>query len=809
MKTNPTQLNFRTSRGGMKSLAFALAAGMAATAFSAEWKIPAGDLDALANAFANCASGDVVTLAKGAYDFSARPDAFMSVNGSTAHPTVITNRLQLSKSNVTLRGEPGAAREEVVINGGGEGYRLLYINGVSQAGLVVSNLTLCNFGAGYKVDGLGDTPEYRGSVINATAQAIRIDGCVIRDCKAGQAALYGTGLVCTDTLLTNCVSATYSGAAEGGTFFDCRFVGNVSETGGGGAASRISASNCWFEANSAVYGGAVSGGQTANLSSTAELTPCVFMDCVFTNNVATSTVDKFGGGAYVSGRYDPTTKRAVGDVLRRCRFADNTSRQGGAVFAGAAVSPKATDKIFPAVFETCTFEGNAATVRGGAAFEYNYLLLSADASADRGLLLSNCTFRANAVTSGDSGGTHTEAAGFAKVQGGGATFGATVIDSTFTENHAKFFGGAVFGGRFAGCTFSSNWTETVGVNYGGGVGYRVESASNCTFVANGANLARVSGAILLNAGTVCDSVFRDNICTNQGFGLVTASLPGLALYDCVFTNSPNNRSGATVDNVCTTARARLARCRFYDNLNPAYDVADGDGKINVWSARDCDAEDCLFTDGALASSTVGASATRCVFADITPVRGVVFDCGKATVALTNCLVRNCTSPANAYLFKGVDLVNCTVVSNVYGRNGFAGSCRLVNSLLVGNQAADGTSSDLHHRVNDDSQLTIRACVYGVNSQPDDAMSFADAGDSLALGSRRPGFNAGKRPELPYYSLRRASPARRKGADAAAFAGTTDLAGNPRVHGDDTGSYTLDVGCYECWMPETGTLLILR
>lgn len=637
---------------GVKPLALALVAGMAATAFSAEWRIPAGDLDALTNAFANLASGDVVTLAKGTYDFSLHPDAFMSVNGSGAHPAVITNRLQLSRQNVTLRGESGATREEVVVDGGGEGYRLFYINSVSQAGLVVSNLTLRNFGAGYQVEGLGDTLAYRGAVINATSQACRIADCVIRDCLSGRAALYGDGISCIGTLLTNCVGSASSGAAEFGTYVDCRFIGNRGENGG--AASGIRATNCWFEAN---------------------------------------------------------------------------------------------------------------------------------AAANRG----------------------------------GATSSATVVDSTFVANRAKFFGGAVSGGQFVGCTFSSNVTETAGSSYGGGVGYGVESISNCLFVANGPDLPSVSGSILLDCGVVRDSVFRDNICTNRGWGLVVASeraALGLELYDCVFTNSPCNRGGMLVDNRRTAARGRLVRCRFYDNLRANYDNPSlSNGKIASWAASGCDAEDSLFTDGALTSGPLGASATRCVFDAIAPIRNSLFggDQSQPGIALTNCLIRGCQAPAegSASPFLNCRLVNCTVVGNTFAGNGFVYDCSLVNCLLSGNRTVDGTPSDLLHRVKDDSMLTIRACVYGVNSQPDDVTSFADAGDSLALGSRRPGFNAGKRPGFPYYSLRRTSPARQKGVDAAAFAGTLDLAGNPRVHDDGAGSYTLDVGCYECWAPETGIFLILR
>lgn len=807
METNSTQLDFRTYRGwGMKSLAFALAAGMATTAFSAEWKISAGDVAALTNAFTQAQEGDVVTLAKGDYDLSS---VFMSTtkSSSSSSTAVITNRLAVTKKNLTLRGESGATRDEVVLDGGG--CRLVYINSSSQSGFALTNLTLRNFGAGYNLD-VGGVVSYRGGAIYATSTC-KVGDCVVRDCKAGYAALYGTGIVCTDTLLTNCVGSSYSGAATYGTYANCRFVGNSCETSNGGAAASISASNCWFEANTAKKGGgAVYGGQIVNASSTTPA-PCVYEDCVFTNNTAQATEYKYGGGAYCAGRYNEAKKKAVGDIFRRCRFVGNAALSGGAVFAGTADTPAKTDKIVPVTFEDCTFEANKAQMFGGAAFEYNYYYTSADAACERGLLFSNCTFRANAVPDGDSGATQSESSGFAKIAGGGATYGAKAVGSTFVGNHALYFGGAAIGGIFEGCTFTSNWTEAVGSNYGGGVGYRVESASNCTFVANGANMAKMSGAILLNARTIRNSTFRDNICTNQGWGLVTSALPGLEIYDCVFTNSPNNRGNATIYNTCSTARAKLVRCSFYDNLNAKYDEASGDGKINGWAARDCDAEDCVFTDGALDSGDrLGCSATRCVFEGIAPLRVSLFDATDAApISLTNCLIKGCTAPDGCHFFRACQFVNCTIVDNVFAKSGFSLASSMLNCLLYGNKKSDGTASDLFHRIDDDSKLTIRGCVYGVNGQASDATSFEDLGGSLALGGTKPGFNAGRCPGYPYYSLRRSSPAHGRGVDAALFAGATDLAGNARVHTNADGTYAIDVGCYECWLPSTGLMLIIR
>ena len=71
---------------------------------------------------------------------------------------------------------------------------------------------------------------------------------------------------------------------------------------------------------------------------------------------------------------------------------------------------------------------------------------------------------------------------------------------------------------------------------------------------------------------------------------------------------------------------------------------------------------------------------------------------------------------------------------------------------------------------------------------------------------KPHFVAGdaKFPDVPYYAIRYASAARNAGVNAAWMADATDMAGHARINDG-----TVDIGCYECYLPCEGTIVIFR
>jgi hypothetical protein len=70
----------------------------------------------------------------------------------------------------------------------------------------------------------------------------------------------------------------------------------------------------------------------------------------------------------------------------------------------------------------------------------------------------------------------------------------------------------------------------------------------------------------------------------------------------------------------------------------------------------------------------------------------------------------------------------------------------------------------------------------------------------------PKFVAGdpKLPGVPYYMIRRGSPAVNAGTGMDWMADVVDLAGTNRIL-----EARVDLGCYECWLPETGTMIMFR
>jgi len=150
----------------------------------------------------------------------------------------------------------------------------------------------------------------------------------------------------------------------------------------------------------------------------------------------------------------------------------------------------------------------------------------------------------------------------------------------------------------------------------------------------------------------------------------------------------------------------------------------------------------------------------------------------------------------------VRIENCTIVTNRCAVAGGAGGLyvsgsgvTVENTVVWGNV---GKTAPVDVKVADGVTATFtRSLALGL---PDLASAAVTVDNCLSVD---PKFNAGKKPALPYYSLRRSSPCLNRGAKAAWMEDATDLAGNPRLYGSRP-----DLGCYEL-QSGTGLTLIVR
>lgn len=349
-----------------------------AAATAKEWTVPSpadgneAAVAALTNALANCAEKDVVTLARGVYDLAG----VVSHTDEASGPS----HLSVGRKTITLRGDPSATREDVVLQG--DGARILRFE---KAACWIENMTLSNgcaqAGQGgaifvsHEGIGMGDFCYLTNCVLrcntsNGANGAGGVAGATLYGCLAeSNAAPKGCAGVLRygrayDTVFRN-NQAKEGGACYQVTLVGCTLEGNVATTGSGGAAAYNSqATNCTFRHNAAAYGGALERGRA-------------LVGCVFVGNEAV------GNGGALYGQKG---------TVENCRFESNWVRKGG---AQGAINGDADAAV---VVRDCLFTNNAAGWSGGVGTGV--------------AVWSNCLFVCNAMrsdggsTAGTVGGTY-------------------------------------------------------------------------------------------------------------------------------------------------------------------------------------------------------------------------------------------------------------------------------------------------------------------------------------------------------------------------------------------------------------------
>jgi hypothetical protein len=463
-----------------------------------------------------------------------------------------------------------------------------------------------------------------------------------------------------------------------------------------------------------------------------------------------------------------------------------------------------------------------------------------DPSGDK-LVIANCTFTGNSVTSLNGGGLYALCAtltitnttfssnsadganyAYLTVYGGGIYTGSnttTTISSSFfsgnTANAGAYdnaYGGAIYctgPTTITNTTFSSNGAS----NFGGGVDASGKSIaiSGSTFSSN-SNCAVVADC---TTNTITNCGFTDN----TGRAITVTGPDTSTVSDCDFTgNSMLNANGGAVysSSLITT----ITGCNFDNNqangANYAYVTLYGGG-VYTEAGTTATVTDCSFvgnatTSGAYDNNRGGGycgegtpTVERCIFSNNTPDDIELEDTGtlSAPAYIKDCLITESGSDLNNW--NGIDLgiqetsttfvyavvANNTIVGTFAGINIGTGSyvggaVSVANNVFYGNYGglnydAGATFVSSHNDIDGNSHYGY----YGV------APSSTDV-------SVAPGFVDAATAD---YQLAAGSPLIDAGNDSYVAYGDLDLIGNPRILGA-----AVDIGCYEAGVASASGVL---
>ena len=337
-----------------------------------------------------------------------------------------------------------------------------------------------------------------------------------------------------------------------------------------------------------------------------------------------------------------------------------------------------------------------------------------------------------------------------------------------------------------GCEFVGNRATGYG-----GAAYRLSAATNCLFAYNQST----------NQGGACQRCYGISACTATGNGSLAQRGGAFSESDVYGSTISNNYAYITRGGAGT--KSQFTGCTFA-----------GKGGLSG-----CGARDCVFT-GVEPSST----------------SDYLFDClhnSGGPMGVTNCLITGCSGFTYLFNVEGTTgaVVNCTVAGNAVTSAGrlmrvssgahyekvdgkttevysVPGEAAFVNCLFAGNVLADGKAADLSLSLFDaanstgTSKCAMSNCLY---TATDPSLTDANA-DMSGVFQGKPHFTAGdtRFPDAPYYSLRYSSAARGRGQNMGWMSDATDMAGNARIFDG-----TVDIGCYECILPNDGTIMIVR
>jgi predicted outer membrane repeat protein len=407
-----------------------------------------------------------------------------------------------------------------------------------NGGAVYNNGTLSASGMTFSNsdDFTGDNAKFGGAIYNATNGTITLSNSQFTGNKATTSggAIYNAGTIGTSDTPASNLTFTNNQAQWGGAIYNTgtlnltisEFTDNQATVWGGAIYNKniLNIDNSTFTNNGKDNIGETYGGAICIVGGNATIT-----DTIFTQNHNTSYVDStanelnkwaMGGAIHVGGELSVSgtiTKNEDGTSTYTTQFNGNKSDQGGAI----AIE---TNSKASAIVTNVLFNGNEATINGGAIVNYN------KATIENSEFVNN---KATTVSQSDK-------------FGGGAIFVGSLSDTTIT-----------------GSKFSNNSAIT-----GGAIAGRDVAQNNTA--------AKLS---------IKDSVFDSNTATGNG-GAIANTFSNTTVTDTTFTGNKADGLGGAIyndgaDNQGVLSNIKLATSTFTGNSATSGGAIYNNGDVTI------------------------------------------------------------------------------------------------------------------------------------------------------------------------------------------------------------------------------------
>ena len=431
------------------------------------------DNDAIQDAADNAASGSVIFICAGTYNFAEVVTVSAGKNitfrGAGTDVTTLDGNdiTRIFDSNPVHESDQGGVlslRDLLIMDA-----QVTEWNGgaIVSDGLALNNVTITR-----------TTGAYNGGAMYAEGDVSIVDSTFTGNiANADGGVLYAWNGDSTVTISNSVFDDNRAGAVAGG---------------GGGAilGTTVTVANSVFTGNSSSYGGAIYATETATVTNSTFTDNFAFAGGAIDANItATVTNSNFtNNSAYMGGAiYGNST------TLTRSTFTSNFAVLGGAI--GSAIVSAAAN----------TFTENEASVGGGAIYAWVSATLTSSA------FTSNAASFGGAVYADTATITRSSFTANSASESGGAiwsTTRATVTNSTFTSNSAIYRGGAINSetAEISGSHFIRNSSDQHGgaVYFWGATADDLQRLRRNTFTRN---TAPAGGAITLGS---CGPTFSRN-----------------------------------------------------------------------------------------------------------------------------------------------------------------------------------------------------------------------------------------------------------------------------------------------------------